>query len=133
MASRVFNALNGQELKDLILSEIRKQLDADPRFESHLTYPVVEWESVTKIDAYPVADAHMEIETKGSVGTEEAVEKARKKQTAEKIVVKSARKIGPEGQAPDEARAEVGLPVMVPTPTKDGVTFDAMEAPQRKT
>ena len=133
MAGRVFNALNGQELKDLILADIRKELDADPRIESHLTFPVVEWTWELKIDAYPVAEPHMEIEAKGSVGTEEAVEKARKAQTAEKIIVKGTRKVSPEGQAPDEARAEVGLPISVPTPTKDGVTFDMMEAPQRKT
>src|SRR5260221_4092284 len=51
--SRPFNALSGKEILEIIVMEIRRNLEADYRFKNHLTYPMVSWRWVLAAKVYP--------------------------------------------------------------------------------
>jgi hypothetical protein len=58
---RPFNALNGQEVKKRILTEIERQLDADYRFRGNVAYPVIAWRWKMVATVYPGEPANWEV------------------------------------------------------------------------
>lgn len=49
----LFNALNGTEVKHLILKEVERQIDLSGEFTNNITFPYLEWEVTAKVLAYP--------------------------------------------------------------------------------
>ncbi len=52
--TRLFNALNGQELKKIIMQQVEKAIDEDFHFRRHLTYPIVSFDWKLVVSAYPL-------------------------------------------------------------------------------
>jgi hypothetical protein len=52
--TRLFNALSGSELLDLLLLELREKLQDDPLFRNSVTYPVLRYRHAITLEAYPV-------------------------------------------------------------------------------
>src|SRR5260370_12324949 len=69
VSMRVFNALNGIELKKLILTEVQKRLDNDGDFRVNLSYPIVSWEWELTVRVYPRDPAEFVVKAAGAVET----------------------------------------------------------------
>src|SRR5260370_36720301 len=60
--SRPFNALSGKEILEIIVMEIKRNLEADYRFKQHLTYPMVSWKWVLAAKVYPSEQPDIKVE-----------------------------------------------------------------------
>lgn len=119
---RVFQAITGEELRQLIVKEIEMKMDQDPHFQRHLTYPLVSFAFRVNISAYPMEPP--EIELKGKARYHRSHPSDDKKfmeeveaREPEKVVVAGELNIDAPaegGLAPDEARERAGLPVTSP-------------------
>ncbi len=114
--TRLFNALNGQELKKIIMQQVEKAIDDDFHFRRHLTYPVVSFDWKLVVSAYPLQPPKFEIAAEHDVvaapeGAEIPVPKPGEIKTFE---LEGSSKI----DTPDQARDESGQPI--PTPTVVG-------------
>lgn len=134
-APRVFNAVNGTELKAIILAEIKRMLDEDSRFATHLTYPVFSFAFHIKLARYPGEPRELEVEGRYRRVTTEDIPTGE----PEQLDLKGSLAVDAPaegGLAPDEARERAGLPVTVPTRVpvgKSGVsTVDAAPATSEK-
>jgi len=113
---RAFNAINGRELMEILLKEIRTQMEADFHFRVNLTYPLIAWNWKVCVDAYPseppkweVTSGTKEIRATGVEGVPD-VDPVQIDFTGGKTVA------APQGQTVDAARREANIPV--PTPRK---------------
>ena len=114
---RLFNAFNGKELALSIIEAHKDELAGDSNFNMSITYPVVEFETVTTIRAYPREPAEFKVESKKKFEVEQFIPKDG--ETPVVMVVSSSRRI----EVPDKEREDMGIPV--PTPTnKAGVIVD---------
>lgn len=132
MAGRIHNALSGTELKQAILADIKAALDADSRFEGHLTFPVVTWGWSMDLEAYPVSESLMRVKTSGEIRNEDLIASIKNSSPPVVAIIKGNRKIGQDGQAPDEVRAQTGQPVTVPQKGREDITFETMEGAKKK-
>jgi hypothetical protein len=117
---RPFSALNGVEVRKLILAKIEKDLEADPRFEQHLTFPVVAWESITTIEYYPGPEEPIKFVSKGKIRAKGAESLQTPENPAEVDVITTKVSVDAENP-PDKIRAEHGLEVPEPRVTSQGV------------
>lgn len=124
---RVFNALDGSEVKAIVLREISAAMDANEQFSKHLTYPLVEWKWEINVKAH--AQDNGQFGALGEFGT------SVKHVEPVALVLSGGRKVtrmtpdDPEDrQAPDQARAEAGIPVLELTDTPLGLV-DAPVSP----
>lgn len=119
MASNVlqlFNAINGIELKQMILKQVEEQLSKDRCFRQHLAYPIVEWQWQLKIKAYPGDQPEVELQHSQKIQqideqTKKAVEPS---PSAKPIEIKRAGEVSVEGKdgiPADQAREQFGMPV----------------------
>lgn len=53
--TRLFHALNGEELREVILNEFKTRLEKSQFLQSHLTYPKVTYKVEVTIDSYPMS------------------------------------------------------------------------------
>lgn len=102
---RPFNAITGRELKEIILSELKRHLDADSRFANHVTYPVFSYRWALAVNAYPSEPPEFEVK----VGP---------------LTVKAPGADMPEGDAP-VIEIDLGGGKDVTAPAPGGVTADA--------
>lgn len=123
---RVFNALNGTEVKEIILAEIRKAMEGDEQFQKHLTYPKVIWEWKLRVEAHPSQPSEFSQEAQGEVAVRPAEPEVVVFQ-GHRTVTKSTAE--PEAEAPDEARTAAGLPVPTPVKTSGGWAEQPVMAP----
>ena len=114
---RLFNALTGREVKAIILREIAKAMDQDEQFASHLTYPLIEWDWTVNLRAFAQENSEFKTEASGKI-TVSQPEPVTVQLAGARSVTKSDDH--PEGQAPDEARREAGLPVTSVEDTRVG-------------
>jgi len=115
---RLFNALNGAEVKEIILADIRRAMEDDMQFQKHLTYPKVEWTWQLTVKASPTEPPQFRQQAEGEITVKQA-EPEVTVLSGGRSVTKSAEQA--DAQAPDEARRDGGLPV--PSPTKIGQTW----------
>lgn len=114
---RLFNALNGSELRQSIIESHRQTMMNDTNLSLSTTFPVVEYETVTTIRAYPREPAEFKTTSKGAFEVEGFKPDENEKPVV--LVTKSGRKI----EAPDQEREELGLGI--PTPVNEaGVIID---------
>ena len=111
---RVFQALDGTELKSIIKSEIAKALDANSKFARHLTYPLVSFAFSVVVSAYPMDPPEFKVDGKARY------ERAAVPDGVEPEVISTRGELNIDapadgGLAPDEARESAGLPVTSPT------------------
>lgn len=137
---RPFNALNGEEVKNVILTTIKNHLDADSRFKKHLAYPQIAWRFALAIDAYPMEPSKIELnigpQTVKAPGAELLVD-----DSFISIDIKGGQNVNAPaegGISSDAARREAGLPVPAPTAVRGGpgpgrVTVDVPDATPKLT
>lgn len=128
---RPFQAIDGTELKRIILSEISKQMDKDSKFLRHLTYPVFSFAFNIVIHAYPMEPPEFNVEGR-----------YRRAPAAGEIPKGDPEHIELEGRldvdapaegglAPDQARERAGLSVPMPAHAQLGksgtMTVDSRE------
>lgn len=64
---RMFNALTGRELSELIVAQVQAELSANYRMKAHLTYPRVKFHWKLTVEAYPLDPPEFSMETTGEV------------------------------------------------------------------
>jgi hypothetical protein len=126
---RVFNAIDGEELRKIILRDLDKELSLDGDFRQHVTYPVVEW--TWKLTMKVIArDQEVDREISGSIRQFDPESKLALPIPDEEkpriISVQGSRSIG-EKVAPDKVREQQKMPVTVPTKVAGLGTFDKAE------
>ena len=105
-----YNALNGQELKKIVLAEVERAIDNSGLFHISRTFPVVDWSWNLKIKAYPQEPAEEEI----GLSRREAVAPVPDHgQTVEEELKGGREEVG-KAVAPDAVRTEEKLPVPKP-------------------
>lgn len=69
---RVFNALNGDEVKRILKSDFAKLLDNDSELARHLTFPVITWRITVEMTIYPRTPSDKLVATDGTIETVDA-------------------------------------------------------------
>lgn len=64
---RLFNALNGRELAEIILAQVKAELHANYHMKQHLTYPRVKFKWNLTVEAYPLDPPEFVLSTEGEV------------------------------------------------------------------
>jgi len=119
---RPYYALNGNEIIDVILSEVRKSLEASGKFGIAKTFPQVSWNWRLEMDVYPSEPSKFEVSATGGKKTGET--------TLEPLSV--ALEGGKDGVgvkiAPDQVRSDEGLQLMQPVQKKGGIVDELMDS-----
>jgi hypothetical protein len=126
-----YNALNGREIMEIILSEMRRQLEADYRFKQNLTYPLVSWEWKLAMNVYPNEPSSLEAKIgPKTIGDPNAAETIAEVQ----IDLGNSRDVtAPAGQTADGARRDAGIAVPSPRTVKGpGGNRMVVDAPEIK-
>lgn len=126
---RVFNAIDGEELRKIILRDLDKELSMDGDFRQHVTYPVVEW--TWKLTMKVISrDKPVERDLSGKIIQADPETKLSivipDDEKPRVLSVQSSRAIG-EKVAPDKVREQAKMPVSVPTKVPGLGTFDKAE------
>jgi hypothetical protein len=134
-----FAALNGMEMKKILLKEIERQLDADSRFSQHLTYARIDWRWKLATDSYPAELGQIKIDIGGTILAPEREGVVRREipeteQPMSKDYHGGSTVAAPvAGDSANEARRKAGLPIPTTRQVRgiDGarMTVDAVEVP----
>ncbi len=111
---RPFNALNGLEIKKIILAEIDRHLSQDYRFAQHLTYPVVTWAWKLAVNAYPMDSGQFQVEIGPKVAKAPGAEMPAEGAESVEIDFTGGKNVAPTAMTPDAARRGAALPVSTP-------------------
>lgn len=111
-----FTALNGIELKKVILARIEQELDDSGRFQQNLAYPWLKWSASVSLTSYPQAPMEDEpkeiIQVKEELG-DDTVSLDQLQPPATVVVVEIPPTVI---DTPDQARVDAELPLPTPTP-----------------
>jgi len=127
---RPYNALNGLELKQVILKQIETHLDATGEFMAGVTFPCVDISWNVSLKVYPKENPH--IEAHGEISEKVEGFNPRNRKPVELELAQNTLGIGAQvvgdpakenvelrpGVSPDTMRTEAGLPVLKPELTK---------------
>ncbi|MFH1741008.1 MAG: hypothetical protein ABIH23_18555 [bacterium] len=105
-----YNALNGHELKKIVLREVERAMDNSGIFHISRTFPVVDWNWTLKIKAYPQEPAEDEV----GVSRHEAVGPVPDHGQSVEEELKGGREEVGKAVAPNAVRTEEDLPVPKP-------------------
>jgi hypothetical protein len=133
VSQKVFNALNGSEIKEMVFNAIRRQLDNDTQFTQNRTFPVVEWDFTLTIKAYPMEPPTQTTKVQGAVQQIDShTQQEVKVQEEPSAVIDVAEgKSIEETKFPDKTREEAGLEVTKPTTIPGLGTFDKTVTPAK--
>jgi hypothetical protein len=112
---RPFNALNGLELKKILLKEIERHLDNDFHFRQNVAYPLISWQWKLACNVYPgeppTWDASIgpkEIRASGAEGFVPETDPVQ-------VDIGATRDVSaPAGETADSVRRESDIPVPAP-------------------
>jgi hypothetical protein len=134
--NRSFNALNGNELKKAILTQIQRQMDADTRFSQHLAYGRCAWRFKIAIDTYPNdMDRKFEVESGADLMPPQPRREIGPDEKPVQIDIEGERTVAAPvaGDTADQVRRDSGLPVpkthTVAGPEGSRIQVDAPEVP----
>lgn len=129
-APRIFNPLNGEEVKKIILQEIEQAFGEVADFRPIVTFPVVRWEWTCKLSVYPRDPQDINLQKVGARVSSDATDEEMTSTTD--VVLQGQNAVGAEGMlAPDEARENSSLPVPKLKRGRFGDLHDVMEQPQK--
>jgi len=97
-----FIALNGEELKTVILDRISKAIDFQGSFKPHLAFPLVKFTATINVWTYP------EQSLEGTPGV--VIKVSEGNEEVNKAVV-TTMTVGDIIDTPDKARVETGIPI----------------------
>jgi hypothetical protein len=116
--ARIFHALNGAELKKIILDEIATNMSRDTDFGQHLTYMQVEYEFVLTLKLTPREAQDKVMRVEGGRAEHDEDTKlpviAATPRDPRIISIQSSRVIDLKETPPDKLREEAGLQVPQP-------------------
>ena len=127
---RLFNALNGTEVKNLIVGEVARSFDQHPDFRAHITFPEVRWKWTLEIEVYPRDPSTIRMQggaeyaEVAAVRPDGTVDHAGAQ--AVTVVLESERDVTRDGDPPDKVRLDEGLPVYAPAQSDFGVVDEAI-------
>ncbi len=123
--SRVYNPLNGVEVKTLILREIEAAFAEVSDFREMVTFPVVRWNWKCTISCYPREPQDIPLQ---KIGAHIATDATPEEMTSTQDVgLQGQNAVGAPGMTPaDQAREEAGLPVPKLKFDKMGGAYDEM-------
>lgn len=132
--TRLFNALNGQELKKIIMQQVERALDEDFHFRQHLTYPVVSFNWNLVVSAYPLQPPEFKIGAEHDIvaapkGEEIPMPKPEEIGTFE---LGGRSKIDTPNQAREESGQAVPTPIVVGRPGEQVVVERPLGQPPKK-
>jgi hypothetical protein len=111
---RPFQAIDGSELRRIILAEVERAIEADQKFRRHLTYPVFSFAFNIVIHAYPMEPPEFNVEGRYRRAPESG---EIPKGDPDRIELEGRLDVdapAPGGLAPDEARERANIPVPMP-------------------
>jgi len=130
--SRVYNPLDGAEVKALILAEVEKAFSEVSDFRPSVAFPVVRWNWNLVVSCYPREPQDITLQKVGAHVSSDATPEEMTSTTD--IVLEGQNAVGAQGMTPaDQIREEGGLPV--PTLRQDrklGFTYDEMVSQPQK-
>lgn len=107
---QLFNPLNGDEVKKIILADLARTLEADTELQQHISFPRVSWHWRLEMKIYPRTP-----EIKEVVVTGEAVQVTEAGETIVPVESTHTREVysspSREVIAPDQVREQEGLAV----------------------
>lgn len=113
---RVYNALNGDEIRKIVLAEIDRELSMDSNFRQHKTYHMPAWEWHLTMRAVPESRGPIEAKASGAVVlVDETTKQPVPYDDDDLLVIEHSSTAKPSSQ-PDRVRETANLPV--PTPTQ---------------
>jgi hypothetical protein len=127
---------------EILLKELRRQLEADTRFSQHNTFPLVSWEWKCAINVYPNEPGKFEVHVGLKNITASGVDPEEVKNYIPEVQIDLGdhREVtAPAGETADAARRDVGIPVPTPRSVKgpggnrmvvDAPDIKPTEAPQ---
>lgn len=121
---KVFNALCGPELIEVLKDRLGRALEATGEFKPNVTFPWVEFDLSVKVLAYPQQGKGDEPRIKVRVIDIVAVDE-RPADLSEKHIQVSDNAII---DTPDKARVESGQPIPIPAPGPGGALVDKFVA-----
>lgn len=135
-AEQVYDELNGEEVKAVLLERVRVMLDSVPDFQRHLTVPRVRMLLNVRLQIYGRRVPLPDLETDLTVTTRQPVEDlelARDLEAEDQVNADTGAPVpgtpfDGTGDPPDQVREENGLPVMDIVKTKVG-TFQRPAPP----
>lgn len=110
---RVHNALNGDEIKKMVLAEIDRQIVGDSDFRMHKTYNLVSWEWNFKLTAH-AQQRPVERKIEGKIVTITDDNKDFVPQPDDDVVLYDVSTSRAASASPDKVRSSAGLPVPMP-------------------
>ncbi len=124
--TRLFHALTGTELKEILIKEFTQRLDRCQILVEHLTFPKVTYKLELTIDSYPMSEA-------ATVGATRTLGNPDHVGTPNREELVYERTIGDTQEtAPDKIREENDLPVFRTERQQDtGTLIDAPQKGQR--
>jgi hypothetical protein len=116
---RPYNALNGIEIREIILSEIKRQLENDFRFRQNVAYPLISWSWKLAVNAYPLDPPQFEVNVADKVITAPGAEGFLPEGAVVEIDIGSSRDVtAPAGETADAARRSANISVPTPRSVK---------------
>lgn len=121
---RLFNALTGSEVRQIILNEIARAFDQQPDFRPHITFPEIEWTWELRIKTYPrepgtlTMNGGAQYVEQSALGPDGTVDHGGAEERT--VVLSGERAVTRDTQAPDEARLDNEMPISVAMPSNYG-------------
>lgn len=112
---RPFNALNGLELKKILLKEIERHLDNDFHFRQNVAYPLISWAWKLSANVYPGEPPNFEVNIADKQIRAAGAEAFVPQDDPVQVDIGASRDVtAPAGESVDSVRREANLPVPSP-------------------
>lgn len=123
--TRLFHALNGFELRQILLTEFENRLNGCQILQSHLTFPKVSYKLELTIDSYPMSEP-------ATVGATRTLGDPQHSGPSNREELVYSRELGETQEtAPDKIREENEIPVLRTERQEDTGLLIDKEAPRR--
>ena len=118
--NRPYFALNGYEIIDVVLSELKKSMLASGQFPIHKTFPEVSWKWSIEFQVYPSEPKVMKYKHEGREFKDEP------RLGPKQVTLEGGREDVGKTIAPDRVRVEEGLKLAKPVTKRNVGTVDEL-------
>ena len=122
--SRPYYALNGNEVVEIIRSEVERALEASGKFGIAKTFPQVSWKWTLEMDVYPSEPRQFEIKVEGKKKASDPVPGLEPLH----MMIEGGREDIGKKISPDQVRKEEGIPLLHPVQKKGGIVDELMDS-----
>lgn len=118
--NRPYFALNGHEIVDVVISELKKSMLASGSFPIHKTFPEVSWKWSIEFEVYPSEPKVMKHQMEGREFKDEP------RIGPKQVTLEGGREDVGKAIAPDKVRVEEGLKLAKPVTKRNVGTVDEL-------